>query len=211
MGTQNKVRKVRKMNDKKFVFDWAVSEDTSTNDNPLYTNKSHLHLLGRGHIAGIDLQEQSKKVGSFYDELLKGRRTDDQKDRQKELESLSLKKSEKKAFDERNWRDKPLNEMKDRDWRIFKEDFSIATTGGSIPHPIRKWSESNIGEEILEIIEKIGYVEPSPIQRQAIPIGLQKRDIIGVAETGSGKTGNFIFLVFHFGLPFDSRLFDTYA
>ena len=39
--------------------------------------------------------------------------------------------------------------------------------------------------EILDIIETIGYKEPSPIQRQAIPIGLQNRDIIGIAETGS--------------------------
>lgn len=35
------------------------------------------------------------------------------------------------------------------------------------------------------MIEEIGYEEPSPIQRQAIPIGLMNRDQIGIAETGN--------------------------
>lgn len=59
------------------------------------------------------------------------------------------------------------------------------SAGGSIPHPLRSWAESTIPQAILNVIEKIGYKEPSPIQRQAIPIGLQNRDIIGIAETGA--------------------------
>lgn len=64
--------------------------------------------------------------------------------------------------------------------------------GGKIPDPIRNWKEAHIPTEILEIIERVGYTEATPIQRQAIPIGLQNRDIIGVAETGSGKTLAFL-------------------
>jgi ATP-dependent RNA helicase DDX23/PRP28 len=45
---------------------------------------------------------------------------------------------------------------------------------------------------LLEAIQTVlRYVEPSPIQRQAIPIGLQRRDLIGISETGSGKTVAF--------------------
>ena len=43
--------------------------------------------------------------------------------------------------------------------------------GGRIPNPFRSWKESNLNTEMLEIIEKVGYVDPTPIQRQAIPIG----------------------------------------
>jgi ATP-dependent RNA helicase DDX23/PRP28 len=61
-------------------------------------------------------------------------------------------------------------------------------TGGHIPHPLRSWTESDIPEIILDVIDKIGYKEPSAIQRQAIPIGLQARDVIGIAETGTASS-----------------------
>lgn len=70
--------------------------------------------------------------------------------------------------------------------------FHIRFLGGKIPEPIRNWKESGIQKELLEIIDKVGYKDPTPIQRQAIPIGMQNRDIIGVAETGSGKTLAFL-------------------
>jgi ATP-dependent RNA helicase DDX23/PRP28 len=63
--------------------------------------------------------------------------------------------------------------------------FSKLLLGGSIPNPIRSWVESGLSERILNLIDSIGYKEPTPIQRQAIPIGLQNRDIIGIAETGT--------------------------
>ena len=56
--------------------------------------------------------------------------------------------------------------------------------GGQIPLPLRSWEESSIPAPLLDVIATIGYKDPSPIQRQAIPIGLQNRDLIGIAETG---------------------------
>jgi len=61
-----------------------------------------------------------------------------------------------------------------------------------VPNPLRSWAESEIPSQMLKIISTIGFKEPSPIQRAAIPIGLQNRDLIGIAETGSGKTAAFL-------------------
>ncbi|KKF93905.1 Pre-mRNA-splicing ATP-dependent RNA helicase PRP28 [Ceratocystis fimbriata CBS 114723] len=103
----------------------------------------------------------------------------------------------------RHWSKKKLSEMKQRDWRIFKEDFGIATKGGGLPDPMRSWRESDLPDNILHILDSVGFDEPSPIQRAAIPIALQARDLIGVAVTGSGKTLAFLLplLVYISDLP----------
>ena len=95
-------------------------------------------------------------------------------------------KEAKQRHDDRHWSDKKPAEMNERDWRIFREDYNIVIKGGRVPNPIRNWEEANIPSEIMTVIKKVGYDSPTPIQRQAIPIGLQNRDVIGVAETGSG-------------------------
>ncbi|KAG9286717.1 hypothetical protein G9A89_012267 [Geosiphon pyriformis] len=203
MGGERKKRKIRRMNEKKFVFDWDAGEDTSQDFNPLYATRHNAQMFGRGHFAGIDIKEQKRDRAQFYNQLLEERRTVDQKDRAEERMEIDRRKEMKTMWDDRHWSEKPLTEMKERDWRIFKEDFNITTKGGSIPNAIRSWKESGLSERILNLIDSIGYKEPTPIQRQAIPIGLQNRDIIGIAETGSGKTASFVIpmLVYISDLP----------
>ncbi|PNF30182.1 hypothetical protein B7P43_G18125 [Cryptotermes secundus] len=145
-----KIHRVLWLSDRKFMFDWDASEDTSIDYNPLYKEQRHFQFFGR------------------------------EKVRLKKLK----KKEEKQKWDDRHWSEKSKDEMTERDWQIFREEY-ITIKGGRIPDPIRNWKQSGIPNEILEIVEKVGYTDPTPIQRQAIPIGLQNRDIIGVAETGS--------------------------
>lgn len=47
---------------------------------------------------------------------------------------------------------------------------------------------SELLDYCLEVIAKLGFVEPTPIQAQGWPMALKGRDLIGIAETGSGKT-----------------------
>ena len=55
-------------------------------------------------------------------------------------------------------------------------------------------SFNNLGlsEAILRDIAKAGFTEPTPIQAQAIPPGLEGRDVLGCAQTGTGKTAAFV-------------------
>lgn len=54
-----------------------------------------------------------------------------------------------------------------------------------------KFSDLGISNEILKSVEEMGYTQPSEIQTQAIPFLLQGRDVIGQAQTGTGKTAAF--------------------
>ena len=174
--------------------------------NALYRDRHEAVFFGRGQKAGIDVKVQ-KKNSKFYDDMMTKRRTDSEKI-QEVKNQLRLKEKETKlAEKDRHWEKKVLTEMTDRDWRIFKEDFNIQAKGGKIPPPIRYWHESSIPTELLDVINDLNYTAPTPIQRQAIPIGMLNRDIIGVAETGSGKTAAFVIplLVWITGLPAADR------
>lgn len=192
LGLIKKKRRVRRLNDRKFVFDWDAGEDTSTDYNNLYKDRHQVQFFGRGNLAGIDIKAQKRDQSKFYGELLEKRRTEAEKAQEKVRLKKVRRKEEKQLWDDRHWSEKECGEMTERDWRIFREDYNITIKGGKIPEPIRNWKESGIQKELLEIIDKVGYKDPTPIQRQAIPIGMQNRDIIGVAETGSGKTLAFL-------------------
>lgn len=62
------------------------------------------------------------------------------------------------------------------------------------PQPVIKnqFSDFLIAQQIKENISNKGYSEPTPIQDQVIPMVLEGRDVIGLANTGTGKTGAFL-------------------
>ena len=70
LGQAKKKKKVRKQNERKFVFDWDAGDDTSNDYNPLYRDRHQIQMYGRGYIAGMDIKSQRKESGKFYDKLL---------------------------------------------------------------------------------------------------------------------------------------------
>src|SRR6202051_4645628 len=54
-----------------------------------------------------------------------------------------------------------------------------------------KFNELGLSEKVLKAVESSGYDTPTPIQEQAIPHALEGRDVLGIAQTGTGKTAAF--------------------
>lgn len=64
----------------------------------------------------------------------------------------------------------------------------ITLKGRSIPKPVLSFDDLKWPERIMEAIRKEGYEKPTPIQAVGWPIALSGRDMVGIAQTGSGKT-----------------------
>ena len=53
------------------------------------------------------------------------------------------------------------------------------------------FSQLGLSEKVLAAVSAAGYTTPTPIQQQAIPHVLARRDVLGIAQTGTGKTAAF--------------------
>ncbi|NLD06700.1 MAG: DEAD/DEAH box helicase, partial [Lactobacillus sp.] len=56
---------------------------------------------------------------------------------------------------------------------------------------MNNFNELHLSNEMKQAIDKVGYTQPTEIQSKAIPLMLQGSDVIGLSETGSGKTAAF--------------------
>ena len=55
-----------------------------------------------------------------------------------------------------------------------------------------QFSDLGLSQPVLQALDLKGYNEPTPIQAQAIPAVLEGRDLMGIAQTGTGKTAAFM-------------------
>ncbi|KAI3931017.1 hypothetical protein MKW98_030256, partial [Papaver atlanticum] len=78
--------------------------------------------------------------------------------------------------------------MSDYEVVSYRSRRDITVEGHDVPKPIRSFQEANIPSFCLDVIHRLGFAEPTPIQSQGWPMALKGRDFIGIAETGSGKT-----------------------
>ena len=57
---------------------------------------------------------------------------------------------------------------------------------------MENFKELKLIEPLLNAVTREGYTKPTPIQEKAIPALLEKKDLMGIAQTGTGKTAAFV-------------------
>lgn len=72
--------------------------------------------------------------------------------------------------------------------KTFREKHSMTVNGKDIPKPVETFDEANFPGYVLKEVKQQGFDNPTAIQSQGWPMALSGRDMIGVAQTGSGKT-----------------------
>lgn len=85
-----------------------------------------------------------------------------------------------------------IESMSASDVDSFRSANEMVIKGMNVPHPIQRFEEAGFPTRVLEELARKGFSGPTPIQGQGWPMALSGRDMVGIAQTGSGKTLSFI-------------------
>ncbi|KAL1635350.1 ATP-dependent RNA helicase dbp2 [Neofusicoccum ribis] len=70
----------------------------------------------------------------------------------------------------------------------FRKEFQITIHGQDVPNPVTTFDEAGFPSYVMNEVKAQGFEKPTAIQSQGWPMALSGRDVVGIAETGSGKT-----------------------
>lgn len=77
------------------------------------------------------------------------------------------------------------------------ENIPVKVTGEEVPDKIDTFDDANLSSLLMTNISKSKYLSPTPVQKYALPMVLGGRDVMGCAQTGSGKTAAFLIPIIH--------------
>lgn len=73
------------------------------------------------------------------------------------------------------------------------DDIPVEASGHDVPEPVLQFTNPPLDSHLLSNIQLASYKTPTPVQKYSIPIVMGGRDLMACAQTGSGKTGGFLF------------------
>lgn len=96
----------------------------------------------------------------------------------------ALPKFEKSFYKE----DPAVTARSEEEVAAFRKENQMTTQGKNIPKPVTTFDEAGFPSYVMNEVKAQGFPKPTAIQSQGWPMALSGRDVVGVAETGSGKT-----------------------
>ncbi|KAL4873227.1 P-loop containing nucleoside triphosphate hydrolase protein [Aspergillus spectabilis] len=73
------------------------------------------------------------------------------------------------------------------------DDIPVEASGQDVPEPVNTFTNPPLDDHLISNIKLAHYQTPTPVQKYSIPIVMNGRDLMACAQTGSGKTGGFLF------------------
>ena len=74
----------------------------------------------------------------------------------------------------------------------YRRQHQMTVLGNMVPRPVENFEEAGFPGYVIQEIRKFGFTLPTPIQAQGWPMAMTGRDVVGIAETGSGKTLTYL-------------------
>ncbi|KAJ3076560.1 DEAD (Asp-Glu-Ala-Asp) box polypeptide 41, partial [Quaeritorhiza haematococci] len=99
-----------------------------------------------------------------------------------------------------------IRQLKQSQLEEIRKAFHILVEGEDVPAPIKAFKEMRLPQALLDHLKGKGITKPTPIQVQGLPVVLSRRDMIGIAFTGSGKTLVFTLPMVLFALEAEVKL-----
>lgn len=96
----------------------------------------------------------------------------------------TLPKFEKSFYHE----DQSISDRSTQEVEEFRRRLEITVQGRNVPRPVETFDEAGFPGYVMSEVKKQGFARPTAIQSQGWPMALSGRDVVGIAETGSGKT-----------------------
>jgi ATP-dependent RNA helicase DDX5/DBP2 len=92
-------------------------------------------------------------------------------------------------FEKSFYKEDPLvTNRSEADVTKFRKEHAIAVQGRDVPRPVETFDEAGFPTYVMSEVKAQGFPAPTAIQSQGWPMALSGRDVVGIAETGSGKT-----------------------